>query len=391
MWFIEEVNGLSLVEFELPEEIRGVTYETILAQMLSQVPDRYDKLEGGFVYDMIAPSAFEAAEIVEFWLPIALKMMSHIWATGRWLDYHAHDCGLERREPTFAYGNVEVVTTQAVTFPKGFIFSVPSEDSSPAIEFETLEKISADEPTTLTIRVRAVEAGTNSNVRRDSITIMKNPLKGVESITNPDAMTGGTAEEDDESLRARIDDFYAGRGASFVGNRRDYERWAKEVAGVGFAHCIPTFDGANTVKIVIADANGDPANAEILRAIELHIFGEGHDDISRLAPIGIVRYEVAAPNLVPINLTLNAKISADATTESASRSIEDALKNYFKTLADDSNQFGTLKFVEVVALLTKIPSLEDFKHIRVNGSRENISFAEDEMPSVGAVELTAYD
>ena len=381
---------LSIVEFELPDELRETTYETILTQMLSRIPARYDKTEGGFVFDMIAPSALEAAEFVEFWLPLALQTMSHIWAKGIWLDYHAHDCGLERRAETFAYGNVEVVTTEAVTFPKGFIFSVPS-DGTPAIEFETLEEISCDEPTTLTIRVKAVEAGTNSNVKHDTITIMKTPLKGIESITNPENFTGGTAAESDDSLRQRIDDFYAGRGASFVGNRADYERWAKMVAGVGYARCLPCYFGENTVKLVICDANGDPANAEILRAVELFIFGEGHDDINRLAPIGVKFYEVAAPTLIMIDVSLHAKISADTTLELVKENIRDALTSHFKTLQASDASFSTLKFMEVSAALTQVSGLDDFKHLRINGAMNNLTFALDEYPALNAVELTAYD
>ena len=381
---------MSIVEFKLPDELRGVTYEEILAQMLAKVPTRYDTTEGGFVYDMISPPALEAAEMLELWLPLALKTMSHIWATGYWLDLHAYDCGLTRHAATFAYGNVEVVTTEAVTFPKGFIFSVPKDDS-PAIEFETLEEISCDEATALTIRVKAVESGTNSNVKRDSISVMKTPLRGVESITNPENFTGGTAAESDDSLRKRIDDYFGGRQASFVGNRADYIRWAKMVDGVGYANCIPCYDGANSVKLVISDANGDPANTEILNAVEKFIFGESHDDLNRLAPIGVAKYSVTAPTARLINIAAQIKISDDTTLEIVTENFRDALNNFYRTLADDSNFFATLKYVAVSAVLLKTAGVLDFKHLRINDALNNVDFAEDEMPYTNDVELVPYD
>ena len=55
---------------------------------------------------------------------------------------------------------------------------------------------------------------------------MKNPVDNVYKITNT-ATSGGTKIESDDSLRARIDDYCAGRQASFVGNKKDYVRWAK--------------------------------------------------------------------------------------------------------------------------------------------------------------------
>ena len=381
---------MSLVEFQLPEEIRNVSVNEIEQRILARLPDTLDKTEGSFLWDLTMPTALEEAELVQFWLPLALKSSFHMWAKGKYLNYCAYDCGLERLPPTYAYGNVVVTTTEAVTFPAGFIFSVPSENSSPAIEFETLEAVSCDGAETLTIRVKAVESGTGSNVKHDTITIMKTPIRGVENITNPEALTGGTVAESDESLRQRIDDYYAGRGASFVGNKKDYETWARMVAGVGYAHCIPTYDGANSVKLVIADANGDPANNEILRAVEKFIFGTGHDDVNRLAPIGVAKYEVVAPDLVTINYSLDIKIADDFTLEQVEELIRVNLGKFYATLADSENYFATLRYVAVSKVILETNGVADFKHLRVNGARNNVDFAEDEMPATGEIILTAY-
>ena len=384
---------MALVEFELPEELQsGTSAREILQKILDRMPDTYDKTEGGFLWDMAMPLALEVAELIEFWTPLNLKNAFHMWAAGRWLDYHAHDCGLSRHAATYAYGDVEVTTTESVTFPQGFVFSVPSENDVPAIDFETVEEVAVDGAQTVTIRVKAVEAGTYYNVKRDSITIMKNPIRGVdiENITNPAALTGGTEAEDDESLRQRIDDFYAGRGASFVGNKKDYERWSKEVDGVGYAHCIPLYAGANSVKIVIADSNGDGAVQEILNAVEQHIFGTGHDDIERLAPIGVAQWAVVAPTPIPINISANFKLADGFSVEVVTDLIETSLRKLFKSLADDENYFGELRYIEISKALLETLGVADFKHLRVNGSLENVLFAEDEMPAVGEITILDY-
>lgn len=387
---------MSLVDFELPDELKsGVSAEEINQAMLADLKG-YDTTEGGFLWDMSMPSALEMAELLQFWLPLALKTMNHMWAKGRWLDYHAHDAGgLVRKGATYAYGDVIVETTQAVTFPAGFIFSVPSENSSPAIDFEAVEAATIDAAGSLTIRVKAVDAGTGSNVAADTISIMKNPIKGVATITNTE-LTGGTAAEDDESLRQRIDDYYAGRNASFVGNRADYERWANSVDGVGFSHCIPTFDGANSVKIVIWDGNGDPANKEILSAVYQYIFGTGHDDLDRLAPIGsrgVTKAEVVAPIWTPINISLKAKLAEDVTADEAKAAIVEALQTLFKSLIDSNHVYGTLKYVSVSAAINSVEKVLDFKRLRLNGTLENVKFGEDHMPQITAdrIELNDYD
>lgn len=384
---------MSLVDFELPEELQGDNSARTIVQKILSKFEKVDTTEGGFVWDMVMPSALETAELIQFWLPLALMTMSHIWAKGRWLDYHAYDCGLERRPATYAYGNVEVTTTEAVTFPQGFVFSVPSENGSAAIDFETNEEYSFNEAGTYELRVKAVLSGTGSNIAKDKITIMKNPIRGVEieKITNPTAFLGGTAAEDDDSLRKRIDDFYAGRMASFVGNKKDYQRWAKEVAGVGYAHCIPCYAGPSTVKVVVADLNGDPANQEILYAVELHIFGTGHDDLNRLAPIGVVQYAVVAPTLTQINYSLDVKLADGYTLEQVENLIRENLKTFYKTLADDDNYFAELKYVAVSKLIFDTAGVADFKHLRINGVIGNVNFGGDEMPLTGEVRLTLYD
>lgn len=382
---------MAIVKFELPDELLGVTADTINRDMLAKISNGYDKTEGGFLFDMTKPSALEAAGLLQFWLVLALKTNFHMWATGRWLDYHAQACGLSRKEATKAVGDLTVEITQAVSFPKGFIFSVPSENGSAAIDFETTQKYVFDEVGEMTVEVRAVESGVNSNVKASSITIMKNPITGVKNIKNEEAMMGGTEAEDDDSLRQRIDDFYAGRMASFVGNKKDYVRWAKEIPGVGYAHCIPTYAGANTVKVVVADMNGDPANRELLKAVERHIFGTGHEDLNRLAPIGIVKYLVVAPTLTEINYSFDVKIEEGYTFEQVKGLVEENLLAYYKSLADDDNNYGTLKYVAVSDVLFHTSGIADFKHLRINGEIANVEIGGDEIPTTGSVAMTEYE
>lgn len=383
---------MALVKFELPDELLGVTADTINRDMLAKISNAYDKTEGGFLFDMTKPSALEAAELLQFWLVLALQTNFHMWATGRWLDYHARACGLSRRAPTNAIGDLKIVTKKKnLVFDEGFVFSVPGENGVAAIDFEATEKVTCGAIGEYIVPVRAVESGTYSNVKADSITIMKNPIAGVASITNEEAMMGGTEPESDDSLRQRIDDFYAGRMASFVGNKKDYIRWAKEVPGVGYAHCIPTYNGPNTVKVVVADMNGDPANEEILKAVKLYIFGTGHEDLNRLAPIGIVEYAVVAPTLEKIDYSFDVKLEEGYTLAQVEELVRDNLKAHYMTLTDDDNNYGVLRYVAVSDVLFHTSGIVDFKHLRVGGEIANVEFGADKIPSTRNITMTEYE
>jgi len=383
---------VSVVPFEMPDELKELTYNKILQSMLDKIPDNVDKTEGGFVFDMVAPAALEAAELIQFWLVLALKNSFHQYATGRWLDYCAYDCGLERKAATYAYGDVVVTTSQPnLTFPKGFVFSVPSENGSTAIDFETTATHICTKADTYTFRVKAALPGPEANVKADTINIMKNPIKGVADVINLEPLSGGTDPESDDSLRQRIDDYFAGRMASFVGNKKDYVRWAKEVDGVGYAICVPNYAGVNTVKLVIADDEGAPANDEIIHDVTTHIFGTGRDDINRLAPIGVAQYEVTKAQYANVNYSFAVELENGYTAEQIENTFRENLQAFYKTLPDEDNAYGVLKLTDVADVIYHIEGVADYKDLKLNGNAENIDFGYDKIPKTNAVNITVYN
>ena len=390
---------MSIVPFENPEWLgENTDAKTINKRMLATVPSGIDTTEGGFIWDLTMPTALEKAELLQYYLPLALKTMFHMWAEGRWLDYHAKEEGVTRRPATYAYGYVTVEGVAGVEIPQDFVFSVPSDNGVPAIDYYTLNAVVIPEEGTIKIPIQAVESGKIPNVASDMITIMKNPLKNITRITKEEPRTGGTIAVDDDSLSQRIDDVIAGRGESMTGCPADYVRWAKEVAGVGQAYCIPTYNGPNSVKVVVIDANGEPANEQLLKAVEVHIFGTDEKDLERLAPIGVYDYLVAAPTPVLINISLDLKINSSFTLQEVEENIKTALYKYYVTLAnertlEDYNEVVLieLRYVAISSAILSAKGVTDFKHLRINGSLNNVIFAEDEFPVTGNIEAKLYE
>ena len=384
---------MSLIEYKNPDFLEGQSARTINQRMMAELPNDIDKVEGGFIWDLLMPSAKEKSELLQFRLVQAIKTMFHMWAEGRWLDYHAHDTGLVRRAANNAYGSVVVTGIVGTVIPEGFIFSVPSEGGEPAIDFATLDAAEIPEEGTVEIHVQAVESGRHSNVAKDTVTIMRSPMKGITHITNPEAITGGAPAEDDETLRQRIDDALAGNNDSYVGNNGDYARWAMEVPGVGFAHTIPAedYNGPNSVKVVVSDMDGLPANEQILQNVELHIFGTNRKDPARLAPVGVIDWAVVAPAPIAVNYSFKLKLKTGATIESVKEGFEKALVTYYKKVTTLAATVNPVKFVEVSAVLLGVNGVDDFKRLRINGALDNIVFQEDEFPVTGEIEVELYE
>lgn len=386
---------MSLVEFKKPEWLDGQSARTINQRMMANLPDDLDKVEGGFLWDMTMPSALQKSELLQYHMVLAIKTMFHMWAGGRWLDYHAHDCGLVRKEANKAYGYVTVTGEPNTVIPSGFVFSVPSDSGEPAIDYETLTEATISDEGEIDIAVQAVNAGKSSNITNDKITVMRSPIKGITHITNKDAITGGAEAESDDALRQRIDDVWAGRESSYVGNNADYKRWAMEVPGVGYAHTIPgeKYNGPNSVKVVVVDADGLPANEQICKAVYVHIFGTHRKDLARLAPTGVIDFAVVPPSPVSIRYSFDLKLADGADVETVKSNFKSALSAYYSTLTTDENVSSFVKYVQAAAVLAgKVEGVADFRHFRMNGALENIEFQEDEYPVTEEIEVNSlYD
>nr|WP_325190773.1 baseplate J/gp47 family protein [uncultured Selenomonas sp.]DAQ55142.1 MAG TPA: Baseplate J like protein [Bacteriophage sp.] len=382
---------MAIVPFKPPEWLGGMSSRSIQERMMQNLPLDIDKTEGGFVWDLTFPTALEKAELLQFHLIRTLHMMHHMWAEGRWLDYHAHENGLVRKPKNKAYGTITITGQKRTAIPKGFVFSVPSDGGVPAIDFETLDAAVINENGVARIAIQALEGGTKSNVAADTIVIMRSPIKGIIKITNEEPLTGGVEEESDASLRERIDDLLAGNGDSYVGNNADYVRWAKEVPGVGFAYTIPNYNGINSVKVVVVDANGSPANAQIIEAVRVHIFGTDRKDINRLAPVGLVDFLVSAPSPVVVDYKLSVRLNPRTNRDAFIQSFKSALLAYYQEISKDAEEGRRcLKYIMVAAILARLPSVDDFKNFRMNGSMDNILYSEEEYPITGKIEVDVY-
>ena len=387
---------MAIIPFEPPDWLKNTGARSIEERMMRNLPLDIDKTEGGFAWDLTYPTALECAEMLQFHFIRALQIMFPMWADGRWLDLHAHEAGLTRRAANRAYGTVTVEGKEGIIIPQGFVFAVPSSGGSAAICFETLETAKIPSSGTVDIPVQAQEDGTRSNVDNDTVTIMLSPMQGIRKVTNRDAMTGGTPAESDESLRQRIDDVNAGNAVSYVGNNADYARWAKEVPGVGSVTVIPTYNGPNSVKIVVIDANGLPANAQIVKNVFRHIWGADslneRKSMERLAPVGVMDFLVAAPTPITVNYKFRLKPKANTSVEKIKENFKAALLRYYVGIASEQDKTKLVRYVKTAAVLAdEVEGVADFKEFRVNDGVENITFHEDEYPVTGTIEVETYD
>lgn len=374
------------VEFEAPDFVQNNSPEEIHERMMNMLPADLDNMPGGFPYDLTMPAAVEKSMLVEFQITRALQLMFPEWAIGEFLDLHAKCAGLVRKEAGKASGYVTITGASGTIIPKSTVVCTEATADTPSVNFSTDEQAIIPDTGSINVPVTAMAAGTASNVAAGTILFMLSGIKGVETLTNPKAVSGGTDRESDDALRERIDSANAQAGESFVANDTDYVRWARDVTGVGDCIVIPTWNGPGTVKLVIIDENGEPANDSIVKAVYDHIVSP--DDRSRrLLPTGSAQLTVVAATNVSVSYTCTG-LKYDDTTNI------DQIVSAFKIMAKGeyaeakSTGRNVLYYNQMRGHITEIPGVIDFGDFKMNGKTENISLSQEEYAITKSVDFS---
>lgn len=368
-------------EFTEPEFIENSDPETIQERMMEALPADISNMPGDFPFDFTMPTAIEISQFVQFNLARALMIAFPEYAWGDWLDLHGAQAHVTRHGENRASGHVTVSGEPGTVLEAGTVFCVPATDTQEAIEFSTTERVELTQELAV-IPITAVESGIRSNVTAGTITIMSKPVKGVLSIVNEEEVTGGTEQEDDESYYERIHSEHEG-SESYVGNDSDYIRWAKEVDGIGDCVVDPAWDGPGTVKLILVDSNGRPANKQLRDAVYEHIVSPS-DRSKRLLPTGDAFLTVAAAKTRSMAYACTGVALSGITLNEAESAFQEAVISLYTKAKTE----GVLKYNDVRPLLSQINGIEDFDDFTINSGHANVPIGTDEYADTESVVFT---
>ena len=404
--------------YKPPPHLLGNSADEIQQRMWDAMPDDIDKSELNIPWDFTRPAAMEKARMIEFELNETIKLLFPQWAYGEWLDYHAEQEGTGRRAANKASGAVLIKGKPGAAVATGFQFATPA-GLSASILYEAIDDVTlVGEPDedgliSAAVPIRALEGGLDGNVPPDAVILMVKPNTDIVYVTNPTAITGGTLEESDEMLQERIMEIKR-LGTSFTGCDADYVRWAKEVSGVGNVVVEPEWDDpelpeelrwvdgygvahcSGAVRLFVVDANGVPANQQILDAVYDHIVNPDNR-INRLAPIGAI-VTVEAPVALTIDVSASVQLKEGESLEAVKERFIVNLNNYWLVASTENDtqdvQSGIahnyVKWVYVGSTLAQTAGVADYIDLTVNGGVANVLIPLGEFPVTGEVDLIEY-
>lgn len=378
-----------MAEFKTPDFLENRSTDVIHQEMLDMLPTDIDASEGNHVWNLTRPTALVAAQISEFILPEVIKLIFPEWAYGSFLDAHAKTRNLARRAATAANGYVTITVSEEATIPAGSQFATASINDEPSVFYQTLTDVVIPAGQSAQVAVECTETGVVGNTKAGTVVLVASKLTNVTAVINEADITGGTEEEDDETLRERIEEYDRTQGDSFVGNIADYKRWATSVDGVGDVTIIPAQDTSGTVTLIITDMNGDPATDDLCKEVYNYIM-KPDDPGARLAPVNAVLV-VKAPDTMPIAIKVIIELETGASIEDVKAAFMSDVALYLPIALDE----GEVKYTQIGKILAAVPGVNDYKELSIgekNGSTitygiTNIPITNTQLPVINEDDL----
>jgi len=239
-------------------------------------------------------------------------------AETEWLDRHGEiwlvnsDGTVGRKLATFSKGSALATGTPGAIIPNGAQLI-----SLTGIGFEVTAQTEVGTVAT-SFPIRALDPGSAGNLDPADTLSFVVPVTNVTPQAAVQVLDGGTDQETDDELRARILERI--REPPMGGDEADYVRWALAVPGVTRAWCYPQEMGIGTVTVRFmcddlraTENDGFPLQVDVI-AVQQYI--------DTVRPVTVKDCFVEAPLRFPINLKI---LNLDPDTQATRAAIETSI------------------------------------------------------------------
>lgn len=382
----------------LSEYLQKYTYEYILTEALSKVPDNIDKREGSIIRDALSPCCYEAAKHI-LYLADIIEQTYIETANGLWLDGRVIEGGITRDPATYAkkLGVFKTQLDEPCQISIGQSFSTVGDTILNYTAVQVYVNEDGDVvPGSYIMQCNTVGSVGNSYIGR----IVPNDY--IEKLASAEITTllyPGEEEESDDSLRER---FLANlMKTAFGGNIAQYRQWAKEIPGIGGVQVYPVWAGGGTVKLSIIDTDYNSCSSEFCQTILEKFDPENSGGETGLglgiAPIG---HKVTVSTPLPRTINVSGKITLlpGYKLETLLPQIKLALEEYLLSLrqawenSDDENNYSVIVYLgRINFAILNVKGVSSAYELQLNGTDTDIRLTEtsslQEIPVLGTVSL----
>lgn len=368
------------------------TYQAILQNMLSQVPDTFDKRDGSPIPTALGPAAF----VLEgFFLSLnQVQQQAFIQtAVGDSLDLLGAVAGLKRDQASAAVRlgvfNMDV--------PIGCRFSTMSGSNSINFSVTATATVTEPQPGDYYYQLTAETPGSIGNEYTGPI-LPITVIPGLTSAQITSILIPGDDTETDDAFRQRI--ITALNEKPFGGNIASYRTAITDMDGVGAVQVYPTWNGGGTVLCSVLGSNWLPASEELVENVQRAIDpppsqGQGLG----MAPIG-AQVTISAPTEVAIQVTATLELSPGYAIGQVQQPVEEAIEAYLLTIrqtwATNISPSGVeyaanVYLSRITAAIVGVTGVVNATGVQLNGGTSDLVLTEtgtvQQVPVIGTVTL----
>ena len=350
------------------------TYDKVLEEILSRAPDGIDLRQGSIFYDAVAGIAFKIAKYYAD-LEQVFEMVFLVTATGDYLTLKAEEYAVYRQAAATAKYRIkydgELPELGTRFFCSGQYFVLAQDDA-------------------LGIYIEAEKAGTEANdIPAGTSVVPTDTQRSLTACSIVEELEPGADDEDDESLRKRVQEKIAGPAEN--GNQQHYKTWCESISGVGRARIVPLWAGENTVKGILIDTEGGPASEAVVQRVQEYIdpggtgLGEGQANIG-------AHFTATSATAKRVNISFSVTLAKGGDLASVRSAAQTALKAQIKSinLTTDDSETPTLRISTVGNTIYSLLGVLDYANLRFNGQTANVEAGKEEVFVLGEANIGAH-
>ena len=348
--------------------------QKILERMLSRISG-LSTIEGSTTYMQYSPMTIEL-ENIKLQLDEVVNRNNIVSAYENGYDEevvkYAEEEGVDRKRANSATGKQTFFGTPNTIIPVGTKFG----DKANGRMYETVINGKIDTTGKCTILSISCDKGYKYNADIGTLNYLPIAISGVTGTTNEEKFTGGTDEESIDDLYNRY--LLKVRTPATSGNKFNYEQWALEVEGVGYAKCVPAEEigKGGVVRVVIANGNKKAADEDLIKAVYKHI--------DSVRPILSGTLQVVTVTEIPIDITGNIELDTSVTLMDVLATFKLLVQDYFN---DQVYKNKKISIAKIQAMLIDIDGVLDCSDIKINGNSSNVNIAEEEIAVLHDIRL----
>lgn len=357
-------------------------FETMVTDTLSRIVNSgvgIDNTSTGSVVRTLVEAIMAENDIQWYEMSEIYKNMNIDTATGEDLDNLVKIIGVVRNGATAATTTLTFSTTEAsvsdIIIPYNQICSTQQDHNGVIYSFKTTEEATlvAGE-TSVEVPAVCIEAG-NRFIPANTIVIMDSPIIGIDSVTNADAVNGGSDAETDSELRERSKDALLSLGKSTV---PALEGCVKAIPGVIDAIVVDMPGGVAGTASVTVVTSEIPAPDSLKNEI--------YDVIDESKAAGVL-VNIVYPDVRSVWCNIKIYDESDTLvnlTDVDMGNIKNAITEYFKTLSigDDIRISQIMRYT-----LNAVNNDNYYAVVMVNDTNTDIVIGATEVASISGIKI----